>query len=271
MIVFPIAKINIGLRITEKRQDGFHNIETIFYPIHLSDALEFVISDHSAKNDILNVTGIETGDAGDNLVMKSIIRLRKYRSFPFLKVHLHKAIPLGAGLGGGSSDAACLLKCVNKHFELNIDNALLSSIALELGSDCPFFVEGVPSFASGRGELLTPVNRILSGSYLVLVNPGIGINTAEAYRNCKPAIPTTSLRELIGTPVTQWKNSILNDFEEFVFKKQPLIGKLKEDLYNSGAVFSLMSGSGSSVYGIFPEKPDLQPKLKKYVIWEGRL
>jgi len=271
MIVFPIAKINIGLRITEKRSDGFHNIETIFYPIHLFDALEFVVSDHSAKCDILNITGMDTGEAGDNLVTKSIVNLRKHKSIPFLKVHLHKAIPVGAGLGGGSSDAACLLKCVNRHFELNIDNTYLKSIALELGSDCPFFVDGVPSFATGRGELLTSVNAALSGFYLVLVNPAIGINTAEAYRNCKPEKPTASLLELFKLPITSWRNQILNDFEEFVFKKQPLIGELKEDLYKSGALFSLMTGSGSSVYGIFPEKPVLPPKLKKYVIWEGRL
>lgn len=271
MIVFPIAKINIGLRIVEKRPDGFHNIETIFYPIHLFDALEFVVSDHSSKRDILNVTGIDTGEAGDNLVMKSIIGLRKHKSIPFLKIHLHKAIPVGAGLGGGSSDAACLLKCLNKHFELNINNTDLKSIALELGSDCPFFIDGVPSFATGRGEKLTSVNSALSGFYLVLVNPGISINTAEAYKNCKPEKPSDSLPDLFKLPVISWRNQIANDFEEFVFRKQPFIGELKEDLYKSGSLFSLMSGSGSSVYGIFSEKPDLPPKLKKYVIWEGRL
>ncbi len=269
MIVFPIAKINIGLNITEKRPDGFHNIETIFYPIRLYDALEFVIADKTAKKDTLNITGIDTGEAGDNLVMKSIIRLRQHKFVPFLNMHLLKAIPVGAGLGGGSSDAACLLKCVNRHFELNIDKADLRSIALELGSDCPFFAEGVPSFATGRGELLTPVNAALSGFYLVLLNPGIGVNTTEAYRNCRPETPSASLPESFRLPVADWRNHIVNDFEGFVFKKQPVIGELKEGLYKSGALFSLMSGSGSSVYGIFSEKPDLPVKLKKYVIWEG--
>jgi 4-diphosphocytidyl-2-C-methyl-D-erythritol kinase len=272
MIVFPVAKINIGLRITGRRQDGFHNIETIFYPIRLSDALEFVVSDHSAVKDILQVTGIDTGSKPwDNLVMKSIVRLREKKSFPFLKIHLHKAIPVGAGLGGGSSDAACLLKAVNRHFELNIGNDNLKSLALEIGSDCPFFVDGIPSFASGRGEILSAVNKSLSGQYLVLANPGSGINTAEAYRNCNPEKPSVSLPDLFKLPVSNWKKLIQNDFEEFAFKKHPIIGELKDQLYNSGALFSLMSGSGSSVYGIFSEKPSLPPKLMKYVIWEGIL
>ena len=272
MIVFPISKINIGLRITGKRPDGFHNIETIFYPIHLCDALEFVISDQSSNKDLLAVTGIETGGKpDDNLVMKCIIRLREKKSFPFLRIHLHKAIPVGAGLGGGSSDAACLLKSVNRHFEVNINNINLKSLALEIGSDCSFFVDGIPSFASGRGEILTAVSPVLAGHHLVLVNPGAGIDTAEAYKNCKPEMPSESLKELFGLPLRSWKKVILNDFETFAFRKQPLIGELKDELYKAGALFSLMSGSGSSVYGIFSEKPDLSPKLKKYVIWEGGL
>jgi 4-diphosphocytidyl-2-C-methyl-D-erythritol kinase len=270
MIVFPIAKINIGLRITGKRQDGFHNIETIFYPIRLSDALEFVVSDQFTNKDILKVTGIDPGSKPvDNLVMKSIIRLREKKPFPFLQIHLHKAIPVGAGLGGGSSDAACLLNAINKHFDLKFDKNDLRSIALEIGSDCPFFVDGIPSFASGRGEILTAVNKSLSGLYLVLADPGSGINTAEAYRNCKPEKPSVSLHDLFKLPLSDWKKFILNDFEAFAFKKHPLIGELKDELYNSGALFSLMSGSGSSVYGIFSEKPGLSTKLKEYVIWEG--
>lgn len=272
MVVFPIAKINIGLSITGRRQDGFHDIETIFYPIRLCDALEFVVADPSANKDILQVTGIDPGSKPeDNLVIKSIIRLREMKSFPFLKVHLHKATPVGAGLGGGSSDAACLLKTVSRHFDLKIKNNDLRSIALEIGSDCSFFLEGIPSFASGRGEILTPVNKVLSGLYLVLVNPGSGISTADAYRNCKPEKPSASLPDLFRFPLSNWKKLILNDFEEFAFKKHPLIGDLKDELYKSGALFSLMSGSGSSVYGIFPKKPNLPSKIKEYVIWEGTM
>lgn len=269
MIVFPISKINIGLRITGKRDDCFHNIETVFYPIRLSDALEFIVNTGSNK-DTLTVSGISVaGDPGNNLIMKAITKLRKSYDFPFLKVHLHKAIPIGAGLGGGSSDAACMLKAVNKHYSLNIDRSELNTLALELGSDCPFFIDGKPSFATGRGELITHLAPVQEGLYLVLLNPGVGINTAEAYRNCRPSMPDQNLDSLYLHPVYEWKNCIVNDFEDYAFKIHPVIGEIKTELYNSGAIFSLMSGSGSSVYGIFSKKPQLPESLRKYVIWEG--
>jgi 4-diphosphocytidyl-2-C-methyl-D-erythritol kinase len=272
MILFPNAKINIGLRITGKRPDGFHNIETLFYPIGLCDALEFVVSDKQTGNDIFASTGINTTSMpSDNLVIKTILRLREKKSFPLLKIHLHKAIPVGAGLGGGSSDAACLLKVVNKHFSLGIDNNGLKTISLNLGSDCPFFIDGVPSLAFGRGDVLTPVKPLLADYYLVLINPGVGISTVEAYQNCNTAIPLVSLEQLLGSPVIEWKGNIVNDFENFAFKKYPIIGYLKDELYRSGAIFSLMSGSGSSVYGIFSEKPQLPEKLREFVIWEGKM
>jgi 4-diphosphocytidyl-2-C-methyl-D-erythritol kinase len=270
MIVFPISKINIGLRITGKRDDGFHNIETVFYPVRLSDALEFVVSDQSAGKDILTLSGINIdGDSDNNLIIKTLSKLRNIHDFPFLKVHLHKAIPIGAGLGGGSSDAACLLKAVNKHFELNIDTEELNSLALEIGSDCPFFIDGKPSYATGRGEFLTHLKPLPVETYMVLLNPGVGINTSEAYRNCKPGIPDKDLDFLYSLPVNEWKNLIVNDFEDYAFKVHPIIGAIKTELYNSGAVFSLMSGSGSSVYGLFSKKPVLPESLKKFVIWEG--
>ncbi len=271
MIVFPISKINIGLRITEKRDDGFHNIETIFYPVRLSDALEFVIDEY-ASNDTLKVSGIKiVSDTENNLIMKALFKIRSGFSFPFLRLHLHKAIPIGAGLGGGSSDAACLLKAVNKHFELNISNNELKTMALELGSDCPFFIDGLPSFATGRGEVITHPEPLLNGFYLVLINPGIGISTTEAYKNCRPDIPAESLASLYLMPVADWKNLIVNDFEEYVFSKHPVIGEIKTELYSSGAIFSLMSGSGSSVYGLFAKKPILPENLRRLVIWEGLL
>jgi 4-diphosphocytidyl-2-C-methyl-D-erythritol kinase len=182
---------------------------------------------------------------------------------------LHKAIPVGAGLGGGSSDAACLLKVVNKHFSLGMDNSGLKTISLHLGSDCPFFIDGVPSLASGRGEVLTPVKPLLAGYYIVLINPGVGISTVEAYQKCSPAIPLANLEQLLRHPVIEWKGHILNDFEDFAFKKHPFIGDIKDELYRSGAIFSLMSGSGSSVYGIYSEKPELPERLREFVIWEG--
>lgn len=270
MIFFPNAKINIGLRITGERPDGYHDIETIFYPVGLSDALEFVVSDQQINTDILKITGINTGtEPENNLVMKTVIKLRGKNLFPVLKMHLHKVIPIGAGLGGGSSDAACMLKVLNRHFELNIDNAGLKAMAMELGSDCPFFVDCIPSLATGRGEILIPVKPVLSGYYLVIINPGVGIDTREAYQNCRSVLPSTSLLQLIEHPVIEWRDLILNDFEDFAFQKHPIISDLKDELYKSNALFSLMSGSGSSVYGIFSEKPILPQKLKEFVIWEG--
>ena len=197
MIVFPKAKINLGLRITEKRADGYHNIETIFYPVGLCDALEFVVSDSTPGNDDLTVSGLPVSiSPEENIVMKAVKRLREDYSFPFLRMHLHKAVPTGAELGGGSSDAACMLKSLNRHFHLAISDNVLKSIALETGSDCPFFIDGDVSFATGRGEILQPASPVLSGYYLLLLNPGIGINTAEAYRNCRPMAPSASLLRL---------------------------------------------------------------------------
>jgi 4-diphosphocytidyl-2-C-methyl-D-erythritol kinase len=270
MIVFPKAKINLGLRITGKRPDGYHDIETLFYPVSLSDALEFVVSAEPLEKDILTVTGINTGsDPEDNLVIKTARKLREKYSFPLLKIHLHKVIPVGAGLGGGSSDAAHLLKAINSYFGLFIDEQNLKATALEMGSDCPFFIDDIPAFASGRGEILKPIRPVLTGYSLLLLNPGIGINTREAYQNCRPEHPSTSLLQLIDRPVTEWKELIINDFEDYAFKRYPLIGDIKKELYNSGAIFSSMSGSGSTVYGIFTEKPKVPDKLKDFVIFEG--
>jgi 4-diphosphocytidyl-2-C-methyl-D-erythritol kinase len=270
MIVFPKAKINLGLRITGKRPDGYHNIETHFFPVNLCDALEFVISYDQNTKDILTVTGFRTGGlTEDNLVLKTVRKLRERYSFPFLKIHLHKAIPIGAGLGGGSSDAACMLKVLNRCFRLKIEELDLNAMALQLGSDCPFFIDCKPSFASGRGEILKPINPVLKDYYLILLNPGVEINTKEAYQNCQPLSESTNLYSLIDQPVTKWKNLIINDFENFAFKKHPRIGEIKQELYRSGAIFSSMSGSGSSVYGIFTGKPELSDQLKANVIFEG--
>lgn len=271
MVVFPRAKINLGLRITGKRNDGYHNIETVIYPVSLCDALEFVVSSGQDGKDNLTVTGISVGvSPEENIVMKAVRKLREKYSFPGLRIHLHKAIPHGAGLGGGSSDAACMMKSINRHFNLSIGTNELKAMALDIGSDCPFFIEGDPAFATGRGEILEPISPVLSGSYLLLLNPGVGINTREAYRNCKPEIPSDSLLNLSTMEITKWKDLISNDFEAFAFKKHPVIKQLKDDLYNAGAIFSSMSGSGSSVYGIFSGKPgNLPGHLRRMVIWEG--
>jgi 4-diphosphocytidyl-2-C-methyl-D-erythritol kinase len=271
MIVFPKAKINLGLRITGKRNDGYHNIETVFYPVSLCDALEFVVSPDKVGKDILTVTGIPVGvTPEENIVMKAVSKLREKYSFPWLRIHLHKAIPHGAGLGGGSSDAGCMLKSINRHFSLLIDGNELKSIALDIGSDCPFFIYGDPAYASGRGEILEPISPVLSGYYLMLANPGVGINTMEAYQNCRPESPLTSLLLLTVRDISEWRDSIFNDFEEYAFQEYPVIRRIKDDLYGAGALFSSMSGSGSSVYGIFSKKPGKIPGyLEKMVIWEG--
>jgi 4-diphosphocytidyl-2-C-methyl-D-erythritol kinase len=273
MIVFPKAKINLGLRITGKRNDRYHNIETVFYPVSLCDALEFVVNSGTLKKDLLTVTGFLSGEnPEDNIVIKAVSKLRQNQPFPWLKIHLHKAIPCGAGLGGGSSDAACMLKALNRHFNLSFSDEKLKSIAFDLGSDCPFFVVGDPAFANGRGEILKSINPVLSGYFLLILNPGVGINTREAYQNCKPETTSSNLLQLTSLDIKEWNGSILNDFEEFAFKKYPSIRKIKEDLYKYGAIFSLMSGSGSSVYGIFSNKPANLPwRLKKLIIWEGKL
>jgi 4-diphosphocytidyl-2-C-methyl-D-erythritol kinase len=272
MIIFPKSKINLGLRITCRRADGFHDIETIFYPVGLTDALEFVVADNDSKHDILVVSGVDPGGSpDDNLVIRAAKKLREIKSFPFLRIHLHKVIPTGAGLGGGSSDAAFLLKGLNRYFNLQLGDSIIKSAALELGSDCPFFIDSVPSFATGRGEIMQPAEQVAEGLYLALFNPGVGINTKEAYQNCKPAVPSTSLIENIKYPLEEWKNLIFNDFEEFAFRKHPVIKEIKDELYKCGADFSLMSGSGSSVYGIFSKKPRIPDHLKKYLIWEGLL
>jgi len=272
MIVFPNAKINLGLRVTGERPDGYHNIETIFYPVSLCDALEFVVPSEPLEKDLLTVTGIYTGtDPADNLVMKAVRKLREKYTIPFFRIHLHKAIPVGAGLGGGSSDSAYIIKALNKHCGLAIENHDLKSMVSELGSDCPFFIDNTPSFAQGRGELLNPVTPVLKGYYFVLLNPRISVNTKEAYQHCHSGQPSTSLSELVNKPVAEWKDIIKNDFEDYVFSKYPITGRIKEDLYRSGALFCLMSGSGSSVYGIFSKKPQLSDELKEMTIFEGIL
>lgn len=270
MISFPKAKINIGLRVVEKRTDGFHNIETIFYPVALSDALEFVVQQGKAKEDELVITGIDINTKPEkNLVIRAVKRVRLKYPVPPLKIHLHKAIPAGAGLGGGSSDASCMIRSINKCFRLEMTDDEMREIALEMGSDCPFFLNPVPSAGSGRGEILRPVDPVLEGYYLVLVNPGFIISTKEAFHNCIPVKRSKKPEELVKSPVQSWKKTIVNDFEDFVFKVYPLVGDLKKSLYKAGAVYSSMTGSGSTVYGLFNDKPALKGKIRDYLIYEG--
>ena len=272
MISFPGAKINIGLRVLSRRADGYHDIETFFYPVGLCDALEFVVPPSKLDEDELTVTGIDINTRPDrNLIIKALKKLRERYPLPFLKIHLHKAIPSGAGLGGGSADAACMIRSADRCFNLGMNDREMKELALSIGSDCPFFLKPVPSIAKGRGEELTPSEPILKGYHLVLINPGIHISTRDAYLNSTPEHQKKELSVLLSNDIGEWKKKVKNDFEDYAFKVYPVIGEIKKSLYLSGALYSSMSGSGSTVYGIFERKPDIESKIKKYVIWEGLL
>ncbi len=271
MTIFPNAKINIGLNITGKRKDGYHNIESLFYPVDLRDALEFVVQTTGEDSDEINVTGIETDcSMNDNLVIKAMNLLRNEFSIPPLKLHLHKAIPPGSGLGGGSSDAAFMLRYLNRYFSLGIDSNRLIDLALQIGSDCAFFISNKPAFISGRGEVITETGFSLEGKHLLLVYPGIHISTAEAYRMVNPHSPVNSIAENINKPVGTWRNNILNDFQDAIISKYPVIGEIIDKIYHDGALYCSMSGSGSAVYGIFEELPATSIN-NDYWTWRGKL
>jgi 4-diphosphocytidyl-2-C-methyl-D-erythritol kinase len=272
MVIFPKAKINIGLRITEKRPDGYHNLQTIFYPVNLSDALEFVVPAERIEYDQFTMTGIHMViKPGENLVMNALSKMREYCPIPFLKIHLHKMIPAGAGLGGGSSDAAAFLKILNRYFCFKINDIELKEAALSLGSDCPFFIDSQPSYAEGRGEIISPVGHLPEGLFLVILKPETDISTSEAFAGCVPFLCEGSLTELYRLDISEWKNLITNDFENTIFISHPEIAEIKETLYESGAVYSSMTGSGSAVYGIFKNRPNIPERLIKYLIYSDSL
>ena len=251
MLTFPNAKINIGLNITEKRPDGYHNLETIFYPIELCDTLEFVQTEEAK----FSYSGLEIeGDSDNNLIMKAYRLLKEEFDLPAINIHLHKAIPMGAGLGGGSADAAFMLKMLNKEFNLGLSVSELEQRAAKLGADCAFFIENKPTLAKGIGNIFEPTTINLSGYHIVLIKPDVHVSTAEAYGGCKPQRWTTPLEEAIKQPITEWKNYIFNDFEKTVFIAHPELAEIKEMLYEKGAIYAAMSGSGSTIYGIFDKE-----------------
>jgi len=259
MVLFPNAKINLGLSVIEKRSDGFHNLETVFYPIQWTDALEVISSGDQPIS--LNTSGLSVdGDIANNLCYKAWELLAKDYTLPNLHAHLHKVLPMGAGLGGGSADAAFMLKMVNEVAGLGISNEKLTNYASKLGSDCAFFIENKPVFADGRGDHFSPIELDLSNFYFVVVMPPFTVNTAEAYSWIRPGIPKFRIHESIKMPIAKWKDYLINDFEAPVIKKHPLIGDIKNRLYSEGAIYASMSGSGASVYGIF----DTKPKLSQY-------
>jgi 4-diphosphocytidyl-2-C-methyl-D-erythritol kinase len=254
MIEFCNAKINIGLNIINRRPDGYHDLETVFYPVKINDVLEVIESDKLS----FESSGLEIpGRLEDNLCIKGYHLLKKDHDLPPVKIHLHKNIPIGAGLGGGSSNAAFFIKMMNTKFELGLSPHQMEDYARQLGADCAFFIRNKPVFAFDRGDEFEDIKLDLSAYKIVLVMPDEHVSTAEAYRGVKPALVKESLYEQIKTPLTAWRGHIKNDFESHIFRDHPAIRGVKAELYEHGAIYASMSGSGASVFGIFEAMPDL--------------
>ncbi|WEK33601.1 MAG: 4-(cytidine 5'-diphospho)-2-C-methyl-D-erythritol kinase [Candidatus Pseudobacter hemicellulosilyticus] len=259
MVLFPNGKLNLGLQILRKRPDGYHDLRTVFFPVPVCDALELVHAPPPAFAEApespvqLYMTGIPIqGNPEDNLCVKAYQLLKKdFPQLPPVAIHLHKKIPAGAGLGGGSADGAFLLRLLNDKFRLGIDQEALISYALQLGSDCPFFILNTPCLAEGRGEHLQPIDLDLSGYQFLLVNPGVHVNTGWAFSQLSPAEPPVSMIDIIRLPVERWRGQLLNDFEEPVCRQHPALRQIPEKLYAAGAVYAAMTGSGSTFFGIF--------------------
>lgn len=294
MICFPNAKINLGLNITEKRPDGFHNIETVFYPIGWNDALEVIVSDsasvldsartdkHSViaqtdkhsdtKNEFnLHLSGLPiSGNIEDNLLYKAYQIIKQTKALPPIDVYLHKNLPMGAGLGGGSADAAFFINLLNEQFELNLTEEKRINIARQLGSDCAFFINNKPLFATEKGDVFSSISVDLSAYYGVVVYPNVHSNTKEAYSLVKPKQPQQSIPEILKLPIEQWKDLLVNDFEESIFSKYPIVKEVKETLYQKGALYACMSGSGSAVFGLFKNEVDLS-SVFDLPVWSGKM
>ena len=290
MLSFPNAKINIGLYITEKRSDGFHNLESCFYPVGWSDVLEIL----PAQELSFKSTGIAIpGNPEANLCLKAYHLVSQDFKMPPVMIHLHKIVPIGAGLGGGSADCAFTIKTLNDLFELNMSVETMENYARELGSDCAFFIQNKPKFCFGKGDEFEDIGLDLSGKFIVLVNPNIHISTAEAYSgihltpspspmergvltsysplNRRGAGGEVNLEKALQTPVNQWVNTVKNDFETHLLPKYPVIKNIKNSLYAHGAEYASMTGSGSTVFGIFNQEIDLQQVFADYTVWQGKL
>lgn len=258
MITYPNAKLNLGLHVTRKREDGFHDIETLFLPVPgLTDILEIVLNPKQDKNVELFISGMPVeGSPEDNLCVKAYNLLAQQVELPKVGIYLHKQIPMGAGLGGGSANGAFTLKILNQLSSNPVSAKQLANLALQLGSDCPFFLQNKISFAQGRGEQLLEVDLDLKGIHLLLVNPGIGIHTGQAYGMIKPQPAPFDLRGIANLPKGQWREVVSNDFEKEVFLLHPRLQEIKTELYRLGAFYASMSGSGSTLFGLFEEKPN---------------
>mgnify|MGYP003486172403 FL=1 len=262
MITFPCAKINLGLNIVSKRPDGYHNLETVFYPIPLTDALEIKYMDEKFPSESpcdLKITGKDVDcNEEDNLVIKAYQLLAADFQLPRVHAHLVKRIPTQAGLGGGSSDAAYMIRLLDERFRLNIGIPEMERYAAKLGADCAFFITADPSYAEGIGDVLMPVDvpgAGLGGYYLAVVKPSVAVSTRDAYAAIVPTTPAKCCRDIVRQPIETWKDELVNDFEAPIFAMHPELAAIKQSLYDAGAVYAAMSGSGSALFGIFREQP----------------
>jgi len=270
MILFSPAKINLGLQILERRDDGFHNLRSLMYPTGLCDIIEIYQLAEGHNPVRFSQSGIRfDNDLEENLCIKAWKLMATECPLPPVSIHLHKQIPVGAGLGGGSSNASTTLKGLNQLAGSPLPEKQIAALAGRLGSDCPFFLHQGPMMMEGRGEVLSRMAVSLEGYYLAILFPGIHISSAEAYRAVSPAIPETDLREIIQLPTDQWEGQIRNDFEVSAFQRHPLLEELKSCLYQAGASYASLSGSGSALYGIFESDPELPEQLQNYMIWKG--
>ena len=268
MIAFAPAKINLGLHVLEKRPDGFHQIETCMMEIPFFDIIEITKSeDYEFVLSGINVGG----DSMDNLCTKAFMILKSHYPITNVRIHLRKQVPIGAGLGGGSSDAVAVLKSLIQLFELDVAKDELLDLSAQLGSDCPFFVDGGVQLASGRGEILNSIKVDMPSCFLVLINPDISISTKEAYSMVSSAKPLASVENSLSQPMTTWRNRLVNDFEESVFEEHPAIKDFKNELYDLGAVYASMSGSGSTVFAFFKEQVGLTNSLKNNLIYASQV
>lgn len=267
MIIFPIAKVNLGLNVVERRPDGYHNLQTVFYPVGIQDALEIfpMAEDFPSEVDCdIKVSNIPIeGDEQRNLVVRAYQLLKQdFPNLPRLHVHLYKGIPTQAGMGGGSSDASAMLRLLNTSFQLNLSDEKLISYASKLGADCAIFILNRPAYAEGIGEKLYPMDVDLSGWYMAVVRPDIPVPTKEAFARIKPHFPQKCCRDIVMQPVETWKKELVNDFEESVFALHPELAAIKERLYQLGATYAAMSGSGSALFGLFRQPIDLRSSFE---------
>lgn len=275
MLGFPNCKINIGLHITDRRPDGYHNLQSCFYPVGWSDILEIIedkslLAPKSSDRVQFTATGIPIPGQG-NLCIKAYEALQADFDLPPVKMHLHKLVPIGAGLGGGSADAALTLKQLNGLFELGLSLAQLENYARPLGADCAFFIQNRPMYCIQKGDIFEEITVDLSGYRIMLVYPDLAISTAEAYAGIRPRQPEMPLRSLLEAPIEQWRETVRNDFEASLFPRYPVLAGIKAKLYELGAIYAAMTGSGSTVFGLFSGEPNTGGAFERYTVWQGSL